>query len=135
MAAMSVKGPPHCGQCAMIPPDDGFLFEEYDAEWWGRPLVLVLPCGQYSIVMYCVPLFCWVVEKHGDFQLVYYGAHVDANSHKRDAYKSHAYFKTAGHSTSAGTSPVSILPTTTCHSISSARWSEMSLPAPPMTPT
>ena len=34
----------------------------------------------------------WVVEKHGDFQLVYYGEHVGANPDKRDAYKGHAYF-------------------------------------------
>ncbi len=34
----------------------------------------------------------WVVEKHGDFQLVYYGHHVGADPHKRDAYKGHAYF-------------------------------------------
>lgn len=35
----------------------------------------------------------WVVEKHGDFQLVYYGHHVGADPHKRDAYKAHPYFK------------------------------------------
>ncbi|MEL6452266.1 MAG: peptidase [Pseudomonadota bacterium] len=34
----------------------------------------------------------WVVEKHGDFQMIYYGAHVGANPHKRDAYRGHAYF-------------------------------------------
>ena len=34
----------------------------------------------------------WVVEKHGDFQLVYYGAHVGANPDKRDAYAGHVYF-------------------------------------------
>lgn len=34
----------------------------------------------------------WVVEKHGDFQLVYYGAHVGADPNKRDAYAGHAYF-------------------------------------------
>lgn len=34
----------------------------------------------------------WVVEKHGDFQLVYYGEHVGADPHKRDAYKGHPYF-------------------------------------------
>ncbi|MEM8653232.1 MAG: HD domain-containing protein [Pseudomonadota bacterium] len=34
----------------------------------------------------------WVVEKHGDFQMIYYGAHVGANPHKRDAYTGHAYF-------------------------------------------
>jgi predicted HD phosphohydrolase len=34
----------------------------------------------------------WVVEKHGDFQLVYYGEHVGANPHKRDAFKGSAYF-------------------------------------------
>ena len=34
----------------------------------------------------------WVVEKHGDFQLVYYGHHVGADPMKRDAYKGHMYF-------------------------------------------
>lgn len=34
----------------------------------------------------------WVVEKHGDFQLVYYGEHVGANPDKRDAYAGHVYF-------------------------------------------
>ncbi len=34
----------------------------------------------------------WVVEKHGDFQLVYYGHHVGADPHKRDAYAGHPYF-------------------------------------------
>ena len=34
----------------------------------------------------------WVVEKHGDFQMIYYGHHVGGNAHKRDAYKGHAYF-------------------------------------------
>lgn len=34
----------------------------------------------------------WVVEKHGDFQLVYYGDHVGADPNKRDAYKGHVYF-------------------------------------------
>ncbi|MFK7752766.1 MAG: HD domain-containing protein [Sedimentitalea sp.] len=34
----------------------------------------------------------WVVEKHGDFQMIYYGHHVGGNQHKRDAYAGHAYF-------------------------------------------
>jgi predicted HD phosphohydrolase len=34
----------------------------------------------------------WVVEKHGDFQLIHYGEHVGADPHKRDAYKGHRYF-------------------------------------------
>ncbi len=34
----------------------------------------------------------WVVEKHGDFQLIYYGEHVGANPQKREAYAGHAYF-------------------------------------------
>lgn len=34
----------------------------------------------------------WVVEKHGDFQLLYYGTHVGADPMKRDAYKGHMYF-------------------------------------------
>ena len=34
----------------------------------------------------------WVVEKHGDFQLLYYGEHVGANPHKREAFRDSAYF-------------------------------------------
>ena len=34
----------------------------------------------------------WVVEKHGDFQLRYYGEHVGANPDKRDAYRDCPYF-------------------------------------------
>ncbi|MFD2738812.1 HD domain-containing protein [Sulfitobacter aestuarii] len=34
----------------------------------------------------------WVVEKHGDFQMLYYGHHVGGNQHKRDAYNGHKYF-------------------------------------------
>ena len=34
----------------------------------------------------------WVVEHHGDFQLLYYGHHVGADKNKRDQYKSHRYF-------------------------------------------
>jgi predicted HD phosphohydrolase len=34
----------------------------------------------------------WVVEKHGDFQLIYYAEHVGANPDKRDAYRNSVYF-------------------------------------------
>ena len=34
----------------------------------------------------------WVVEKHGDFQLVYYGQHVGANPDKREVYRDHPFF-------------------------------------------
>ena len=34
----------------------------------------------------------WVVEKHGDFQLVYYGQHVGADPEKRQAHAGHPYF-------------------------------------------
>ena len=34
----------------------------------------------------------WVVEKHGDFQLIYYGEHVGANPHKRETFRDSAYF-------------------------------------------
>jgi predicted HD phosphohydrolase len=34
----------------------------------------------------------WVVEKHGDFQMIYYGEHVGADPEKRQAYAGHAYF-------------------------------------------
>ena len=34
----------------------------------------------------------WVVEKHGDFQMIYYGHHVGGNQDKREAYRGHIYF-------------------------------------------
>lgn len=34
----------------------------------------------------------WVVEKHGDFQLAYYGKHVGADPNKRDAFAGHIYY-------------------------------------------
>lgn len=34
----------------------------------------------------------WVVEKHGDFQLLYYGAHVGADPNKRTKYSGHPYY-------------------------------------------
>ncbi|MGB1236414.1 MAG: HD domain-containing protein [Planktomarina sp.] len=34
----------------------------------------------------------WVVEKHGDFQMIYYGHHVGGNANKRDQYAGHLYF-------------------------------------------
>ncbi len=34
----------------------------------------------------------WVVEKHGDFQLLYYGQHVGANPQKRQAYRDSPYY-------------------------------------------
>lgn len=34
----------------------------------------------------------WVVEKHGDFQMLYYGHHVGGDKHKRDQYRGHPYF-------------------------------------------
>ena len=35
----------------------------------------------------------WVVEKHGDFQMVYYGQHVGTNPDKRENYRGHIYFE------------------------------------------
>lgn len=34
----------------------------------------------------------WVVEKHGEFQMIYYGHHVGGDPHKRDKHKGHAFF-------------------------------------------
>jgi predicted HD phosphohydrolase len=34
----------------------------------------------------------WVVEKHGDFQRLYYAQHTGGNPHARDKFKGHAYF-------------------------------------------
>lgn len=35
----------------------------------------------------------WVVEKHGDFQMIYYGHHVGADRHKRERHRGHRYFE------------------------------------------
>jgi predicted HD phosphohydrolase len=35
----------------------------------------------------------WVVEKHGDFQRLYYAHHVGGNRHARDRYRDHAYYQ------------------------------------------
>lgn len=35
----------------------------------------------------------WVVEKHGDFQKLYYAHHVGGDPYSRDAYKDHAYYE------------------------------------------
>lgn len=35
----------------------------------------------------------WVVEKHGDFQRLYYAHHVGGNRHARDRYKDHLYYQ------------------------------------------
>ena len=34
----------------------------------------------------------WVIEKHGDFQMGYYGQHVGGNPNKREIYRGHIYF-------------------------------------------
>lgn len=34
----------------------------------------------------------WVVEKHGDFQRLYYAQHTGGNPHARDKFKGHAYY-------------------------------------------
>jgi predicted HD phosphohydrolase len=34
----------------------------------------------------------WVVEKHGEFQRLYYAHHTGGNPHARDRYKGHVYF-------------------------------------------
>ena len=34
----------------------------------------------------------WVVEKHGDFQMLYYGHHVGGDQHKRERHRGSAYF-------------------------------------------
>ena len=34
----------------------------------------------------------WVVEKHGEFQMLYFGHHVGGDQHKRDAHRGHEFF-------------------------------------------
>lgn len=35
----------------------------------------------------------WVVEKHGEFQMLYYGHHVGGDQHKREKHRGHPYFE------------------------------------------
>ena len=35
----------------------------------------------------------WVIEKHGIFQMLYYGEHVGSNPHKREIYRENIYFQ------------------------------------------
>ena len=35
----------------------------------------------------------WVVEKHGIFQMLYYGEHIGSNPDKREKYRGHIYFQ------------------------------------------
>jgi len=35
----------------------------------------------------------WIVEKHGEFQMYYYGHHLGKDRNLRDKYKSHEYYK------------------------------------------
>lgn len=35
----------------------------------------------------------WVVEMHGEFQMIYYGHHVGANPNKRDKHNGHPFFE------------------------------------------
>ena len=35
----------------------------------------------------------WIVEKHGEFQMYYYGHHLGKNRNLRDKYKGHEYYK------------------------------------------
>jgi predicted HD phosphohydrolase len=34
----------------------------------------------------------WVVEKHGEFQMLYYGHHVGSDQHKREKHRGHPFF-------------------------------------------
>jgi len=56
----------------------------------------------------------WVVEKHGDFQRLYYAHHLGGNPHARDRFAATPYFETATGSASCGNSRASIPTTTIC---------------------
>ena len=36
---------------------------------------------------------CWIVEKHGEFQMYYYAHHIGGNRNQRDRYKGHKYYQ------------------------------------------
>ena len=35
----------------------------------------------------------WIIEKHGEFQMYYYGHHLGKDRHLRDKYKGHEYYE------------------------------------------
>ena len=36
---------------------------------------------------------CWIIEKHGIFQMYYYAHHLKGNKNERDKFKGHKYYK------------------------------------------
>ena len=38
---------------------------------------------------------CWIIEKHGEFQMYYYAHHLGKNRNLREKYKDHKYYKDA----------------------------------------
>jgi Predicted HD phosphohydrolase len=36
---------------------------------------------------------CWIIEKHGEFQMYYYAHHIGGNRNQRDRYKGHKYYQ------------------------------------------
>ncbi len=36
---------------------------------------------------------CWIVEKHGEFQMYYYAHHLGGNRNQREKYKGHKYYQ------------------------------------------
>ena len=36
---------------------------------------------------------CWIVEKHGEFQMYYYAHHLGGNRNQREKYKGHKYYE------------------------------------------
>ena len=62
--------------------DVGYIFAPYNHDEYAAAILKPFVREQCT----------WVVEKHGDFQLVYYGHHVGADPEKRQSYADHQYF-------------------------------------------
>jgi predicted HD phosphohydrolase len=76
----------------------------------------------------------WVVEKHGDFQRLYYAHHLGGNRHARDRFAGICISTIATSSANAGTSRASTPTMTRCRSSSSGPSCSKSSPARPTTP-
>ena len=69
----------------------------------------------------------WVIEKHGDFQRLYYAHHLGGDRNVREKFRGHPYFEDCAESSAnAGTSRASTRITTTRASRSFAAWSTRS---------
>jgi predicted HD phosphohydrolase len=68
---------------AALPHDIGDIYAPYNHDEYAASIIRPFVREQCA----------WVVEKHGDFQLLYNGRHIGADPNKRDAYRDNVYFE------------------------------------------